>query len=107
MLPAFKLLAKFKFLRGTAFDPFGYTAERKVERALIGEYEVLVGELLATLTATNHDLAVHLASVPDDIKGMRTRLSYILHNRFGNPYYIQIHDTVLALYQDIDALLKA
>ena len=69
MLPAFKLLAKFKFLRGTAFDPFGYTAERKVERALIGEYEVLVGELLATLTATNHDLAVHLASVPDDIKG--------------------------------------
>ncbi|HZB55165.1 MAG TPA: DUF6537 domain-containing protein, partial [Reyranella sp.] len=69
MLPAFKLLAKFKFLRGTAFDPFGYTAERKVERALIGEYEALVGELLATLTATNHDLAVHLASVPDDIKG--------------------------------------
>ena len=69
MLPAFKLLAKFKFLRGTAFDPFGYTAERKVERALIGEYEGLVGELLATLTATNHDLAVHLASVPDDIKG--------------------------------------
>jgi len=69
MLPAFKLLAKFKFLRGTAFDPFGYTAERKVERSLIGEYEGLVGELLATLTATNHDLAVHLASVPDDIKG--------------------------------------
>ncbi len=69
MLPVFKLLAKFKFLRGTAFDPFGYTAERRVERALIGEYEVLVGELLATLTATNHDLAVHLASVPDDIKG--------------------------------------
>ena len=69
MLPAFKLLAKFKFLRGTAFDPFGHTAERKTERALIGEYEALVGELLAGLSATNHDLAVRLASVPGDIKG--------------------------------------
>jgi indolepyruvate ferredoxin oxidoreductase len=69
MLPAFKLLAKFKFLRSTAFDPFGYTAERKVERALIGEYETLVGELLGGLAASNHDLAVRLASVPDDIKG--------------------------------------
>jgi indolepyruvate ferredoxin oxidoreductase len=36
---------------------------------LIVEYEVLVGELLAALTATNHDLAVHLATVPDEIKG--------------------------------------
>ncbi len=69
MLPAFKMLAKLKFLRGTAFDPFGRTAERKVERALIGEYETLVGELLAGLSATNHELAVRLASVPDDIKG--------------------------------------
>ncbi len=69
MLPAFKVLAKFRFLRGTAFDPFGYTAERKVERALIADYETLVAELLAGLTATNHDLAVRLASVPDDIKG--------------------------------------
>ncbi len=34
MLPAFKMLAKLKFLRGTAFDPFGRTAERKVERQL-------------------------------------------------------------------------
>jgi indolepyruvate ferredoxin oxidoreductase len=69
MLPAFKLLAKFKFLRSTAFDPFGYTSERKIERALIGEYETLVGELLAGLSASNHELAVRLASVPDDIKG--------------------------------------
>ena len=69
MLPAFRLLSRFKFLRGTAFDPFGRTAERKVERALIGEYETLVGELLAGLSASNHDLAVRLASVPDDIKG--------------------------------------
>ena len=69
MLPAFKILAKLRFLRGTALDPFGHTQERKVERALITDYEALVGELLAGLTAHNHALAVRLASVPDDIKG--------------------------------------
>ncbi|CAN5821621.1 indolepyruvate ferredoxin oxidoreductase family protein [soil metagenome] len=69
ILPAFKMLAKLKGLRGTAFDPFGYTQERKAERALIPSYEALVEELLAGLTAANHALAVKLASVPDEIKG--------------------------------------
>jgi indolepyruvate ferredoxin oxidoreductase len=69
MLPAFRLLAKLKPLRGTRFDPFGYTRERKIERALIGEYEALVEELLGGLTSANHALAVRLAAVPDDIKG--------------------------------------
>jgi indolepyruvate ferredoxin oxidoreductase len=69
MLPMFKLLAKLKGLRGTAFDPFGYTAERKLERALIGQYEGLVDELLSGLTAANHALAVKLAAIPDDIRG--------------------------------------
>jgi indolepyruvate ferredoxin oxidoreductase len=69
MLPAFRMLAKLKWLRGTKLDLFGYTKERKVERALIGEYEALVSELLGGLTAANHALAVKLASVPDDIKG--------------------------------------
>ena len=69
MLPAFRMLAKLKPLRGTKLDPFGYTRERKIERALIGEYEALVDELLGGLTSANHALAVRLASVPDDIKG--------------------------------------
>jgi len=69
MLPAFRLLAKLKPLRGTRFDPFGYTRARKIERALIGEYEALVEELLGGLTSANHALAVRLAAVPDDIKG--------------------------------------
>ncbi len=69
MLPAFRMLAKLKRLRGTRLDVFGYTKERKIERALIGEYETLVSELLGGLTATNHALAVKLASVPDDIRG--------------------------------------
>ena len=46
MLPAFGLLAKFKFLRGTPFDPFGYSAERKTERELIADYEAMLGEVL-------------------------------------------------------------
>jgi indolepyruvate ferredoxin oxidoreductase len=69
MLPAFKMLAKLKPLRGTKLDLFGYTKERKIERALIGEYEALIGELLGGLTPANHALAVKLAAVPDDIKG--------------------------------------
>ena len=69
MLPAFKALAKLKFLRGSAFDVFGYTRERRQERALIGEYETLLAELLAGLSPANHALAVKLASIPDDVRG--------------------------------------
>jgi len=69
MLPAFRLLAKLKGLRGTAFDPFGYTAERRQERALIRDYEGLVDELLGGLSPANHSLAVKLASIPDEIRG--------------------------------------
>ena len=69
MLPAFRLLAGLKGLRGTKLDIFGYTQERKTERALIGQYETLVAELLKGLTPANHALAVKLAAIPDDIKG--------------------------------------
>ena len=69
VIGAFRLLAKLKGLRGTAFDPFGATAERQMERALVGEYEKLVDELLGRLAADNHDLAVELASIPEDVRG--------------------------------------
>ena len=69
MFPAFRLLARLKVLRGTALDPFGHTAERKAERALIARYEALVAELLSGLTADKHALAVRLAAVPDEIRG--------------------------------------
>ena len=69
MLPAFRMLAKLKGLRGSKLDIFGYTQERKTERALIGQYETLVAELLQTLSPANHALAVKLAAIPDDIKG--------------------------------------
>ncbi|HEV3104489.1 MAG TPA: DUF6537 domain-containing protein, partial [Trinickia sp.] len=69
MLSAFKMLAKMKFLRGTALDVFGKTEERRTERALIGEYEALVGELIAGLKADNVPLAIELANLPDGIRG--------------------------------------
>ena len=69
MLKAFGLLAKAKRLRGTPFDPFGRTAERRMERRLIADYEALLDELAAGLTADNHGLAVELASLPQRIRG--------------------------------------
>jgi len=69
ILPVFRLLAKFKFLRGTVFDPFGYTAERKMERRLITEYEELVNHVAQTLRPERLDLAAELGSLPDGIRG--------------------------------------
>jgi indolepyruvate ferredoxin oxidoreductase len=69
MMKAFGVLAKFKGLRGGAFDVFGYTAERKMERALIGEYRQTVEGLLAKLNADNLAQAVAIASIPEEIRG--------------------------------------
>jgi indolepyruvate ferredoxin oxidoreductase len=69
MLSAFRLLAKFKVLRGTAFDPFGRTLERRTERKLIAEYEAMLGDVMAKLTPENHHLAVGLAVIPEKIRG--------------------------------------
>ncbi|WP_432381078.1 indolepyruvate ferredoxin oxidoreductase family protein [Duganella sp. P38] len=69
MMKAFGVLARFKGLRGTALDPFGRTAERKMERALIAEYRDTVAALLPKLTAENLAQAVAIASIPEDIRG--------------------------------------
>jgi indolepyruvate ferredoxin oxidoreductase len=69
MLPAFRLLAKLKFLRGTAFDPFGRSLERRTERKLIEDYESMLGQALGALTPDNHHLAVGLAAIPEKIRG--------------------------------------
>ncbi len=69
MMRAFGLLAKFKFLRGGAFDIFGYTAERKMERALIVEYRKTIAALLPKLTAENLSGLTAIASIPEDIRG--------------------------------------
>jgi indolepyruvate ferredoxin oxidoreductase len=69
MLSAFRLLAKFKVLRGTPLDIFGYSSERRTERGLIGDYERLLGEIIGRLTPQNHATAVALASLPEKIRG--------------------------------------
>ena len=69
MVLVFKVLAQFKFLRGTTLDIFGRTDERQTERALIKEYKDAVHELLASLNSDNHALAVKMANVTEQIKG--------------------------------------
>ncbi len=69
MLSAFRVLAKLKGLRGTAFDVFGRTEERRTERALIGDYRNSIDEVLKGLNAGNLSLAVAIASIPEDIRG--------------------------------------
>ncbi len=66
---AFKLLARLRGLRGTPFDVFGYSAERRSERQLIRDYAALIDEVAGRLDHDNHALAVALASVPEKIRG--------------------------------------
>jgi indolepyruvate ferredoxin oxidoreductase len=69
MFTAFGWMAKFKGLRGTALDVFGYTEERRMERALISDYRMAIEGLLDDLDAGNLALAVDIARVPEQIKG--------------------------------------
>jgi len=65
----FRLLARLKGLRGTALDVFGYTQERRTERALVEDYRRTVEELVAGLEPGRHALAVEIAALPERIKG--------------------------------------
>jgi len=69
MLPVFRILARLRGLRGTPFDIFGRSEERRLERRLIGEYEALIDEILARLLPTNHEVAVELSSLPAELRG--------------------------------------
>ena len=68
-LGALGVLKKFKVLRGTPLDPFGYTQERKIERRLIVEYEQLLADIAEHLTPGNYNSAVALAALPEKIRG--------------------------------------
>ena len=69
MITAMKALARFKGLRGSRLDPFGYTAERQTERRMITDYEGVVAELLQKLSLDNLGLAVAIAELPMEIRG--------------------------------------
>ncbi|MDB5491111.1 MAG: Indolepyruvate ferredoxin oxidoreductase, alpha and beta subunit [Micavibrio sp.] len=69
MLPALSILKHFKFLRGSAFDPFGRLKDRVEERALIREYEDLMDDALAYYAPESAALCEELLRTPDDIRG--------------------------------------
>ena len=69
MLKAFAILAPMKKLRGTALDVFSYTAERKMERQLITDFEERMVQVLDDLTVDNYRQAIALAELPEMIKG--------------------------------------
>jgi indolepyruvate ferredoxin oxidoreductase len=69
MMPAFRLLARLKGLRGTALDIFGYSGERRMERRLLAEYERDLAMIAKDLTADRIEAAAALASIPQLVRG--------------------------------------
>ena len=69
VFPAFGMLARLKVLRGTPFDPFGYTRERRMEHALVEEYREMLHGIVSRITPANLPLAIELAASPSLIAG--------------------------------------
>lgn len=69
ILVLFKVLVRLKGLRGTRLDPFGYSAERRMERRLIADYEAFLDELVENLDAGRFELALELADLPQSVRG--------------------------------------
>lgn len=69
MMNGFKVLARLRGLRGTPFDPFGYSKDRMLERQLIADYESDVQAVLSKLSEQTAPVALALLSLPDDIRG--------------------------------------
>jgi len=73
IIPVFRVLAKLRSLRGTAFDVFGYSEERRSERAVLARYEETIAQALTTLEShgdpAHHAAAIALASLPEDLRG--------------------------------------
>ncbi len=69
IFPFFQGLSRLKFLRGTSFDPFGWTAERRLERQLAADYARQIEGLLAELTPARLPVALEIATLPQQIRG--------------------------------------
>lgn len=68
-VPVARVLARMKWIRGSAFDLFGATRVRRTERQLIGDYEALIDEILAWTATDDFELLVKLAELPDMVRG--------------------------------------
>ncbi len=69
MLPVLRLLAKLRWLRGTKLDPFGMSADRRLEREWLARYESLLDRIAAQLDGARFDLAIALARLPEQVRG--------------------------------------
>ena len=69
VMPLFRVLAKMKGLRGTRFDLFGRTEERRHERQMIADYEAMMEEVAAKLDSANYMTALELAKIPEQVRG--------------------------------------
>lgn len=69
IFPLFSILARFKGLRGTHLDPFGWTSERQMERELVRDYLELIERILPSLADANYETAVALTALPESISG--------------------------------------
>jgi indolepyruvate ferredoxin oxidoreductase len=110
MIPVFALLAKLKFLRGTIFDPFGRTEERKIERQLIEEFETLMLKLLDEANRSKINLLVEIAAAPQKIRGFgpvklaavdvfRTESAFLLarwHDPEFSPQSVEVSNAAMA-----------
>jgi indolepyruvate ferredoxin oxidoreductase len=101
MLSAFKLLAKLKGLRGTAFDVFGYTAERRMERQLVEDYRKTIESVLPVLSRENAELVAKIAALPDMIKGY----GYVKDDNFAK-YQAELQ-RLLASFDDVGQVKAA
>jgi indolepyruvate ferredoxin oxidoreductase len=94
MLPAFRVLAKGKRLRGTKLDLFGYTAERRLERQMIADYEAMLGEIERRLSPETHAAARALAGLPEEIKGF----GHVKHANYEKA--VKKREALLAMLRD-------
>jgi len=69
IVPVLRVLAKLRWLRGSKLDPFGYSADRKLERALLADYERVIERVVAELDDARFDTALELARLPSEIRG--------------------------------------
>ncbi|HEA54153.1 indolepyruvate ferredoxin oxidoreductase family protein, partial [Marinobacter antarcticus] len=84
MFRAFKLLAKFRVLRGTPVDPFSYSADRKMDRAQLKDYQQLVKRIVSELDASNYDTFLQLAELSSETRGygpVREQAAEAIHEK--------------------------
>lgn len=69
VVPILRVLAKLRWLRGKKLDPFGMSADRRLERELLARYEATLDRIAAELDGSRFDVALGLARLPEQVRG--------------------------------------